>query len=134
LWAVTFDANNLPTPNPDARYGIAVYFNGVLVQPEIVIRPAQFDTDYTTPQFSLASVNAQTGPGFGNIVSLRGINYSADGGGNWMGIDYVQVNGGPATQGSLAFLSSLLSNGQVTLNWTCLNLEVSRSRFCGAAL
>src|SRR5207245_291330 len=53
--------------------------------------------DYTTPEFSLATVNAQTGPGFDNIVSLRGINYSADGGGNWMGIDYVQLNAGPAS-------------------------------------
>src|SRR6266542_3708923 len=37
--SVTFDANNLDeeTTIPDPRYGIQVFFNGVLVQPEIVI-------------------------------------------------------------------------------------------------
>src|SRR4030095_3690849 len=76
--------------------GIEVYFNGVLVQPQIVIRPAQLNTRYNTPTFTLASVSGKTGPGFDNIVSLRGINYNADGGGNWMSIDYVQVNAGPS--------------------------------------
>jgi hypothetical protein len=115
--SVTFDANNLDTGHPDSRYGIAVYFNGVLVQPEILIRPADLDADYTTPEFSLASVNAQTGPGFDNIVSLKGINYSGDGGGNWMGIDYVQLNGGTPTA-ALAFLPTVVSGGKVTLTWT----------------
>jgi hypothetical protein len=63
----------------------------VLVQTNIVIHPAQLDADYTTPPFTLASVDARVGPGFDNIVSLKGINYSAEGGGNWMGIDYVQL-------------------------------------------
>jgi hypothetical protein len=59
------------------------------------------------------------GPGFDNVVSLKGINYNADGGGNWMGIDYVQLNGGPAdTNASPKFLPPVLSGGQVTLNWT----------------
>ncbi len=116
LLTVTFDASSLDqrAVNADARYGVIVYFNGVLVQPEIVIRPAQVDTEYTTPQVSLATVNAQTGPGFDNIVSLRGVNYSADGGGSWMGIDYVQLNGGTA----LAFVAPVVSSGKVTLNWT----------------
>jgi hypothetical protein len=92
--AVTFDALNLHMENPDPRYGIEVYFNGVLVQTQIVIRPAQLGIDYTTPSFTLASVNAQTGLGADNIVSLRGINYNGEGGGNWMGIDYVQLNRG----------------------------------------
>jgi hypothetical protein len=119
LITATFNANSLDQRalNADPRYGVMVYFNGVLVQPEIVIRPAQVNTDYTTPQFSLASVNAQTGPGFDNIVSLRGVNYSADGGGSWMGIDYVQVNAGTA-QTPLAFLSPVVGNGSLTLNWT----------------
>ena len=100
---------NLDDPsdvNTDPRYGIEVYFNGVLVQPQILIRPAQLGTDYTTPPFSLASVNAQVGPGFDNIVSLRGINYNAEGGGNWMGIDYVQLNAG-ATAGAPPKLARL---------------------------
>jgi hypothetical protein len=116
LMSVTFDAANLDDPtavNTDPRYGIEVYFNGVLVQPQIVIRPANLDADYTTPSFSLASVNAQTGPGYDNIVSLRGVNYNAEGGGNWMGIDYVQLN-----HVQLKFLPPSLSGGQVTLDWT----------------
>jgi hypothetical protein len=95
LLSVTFDALNLHDGQADTRYGIEVYFNGVLVQTQIVIRAAQLGTDFTTPKFSLASVNAQAGPGFDNIVSLRGINYNGDGGGNWMGIDYVQLNASP---------------------------------------
>src|SRR5437667_4935639 len=68
---VTFDAVNLDTgaANTDPRFGIEVYFNGFLVQTQIVIHPADLDTDYTTPQFSLASVNAQVGPGWDNIVT-----------------------------------------------------------------
>jgi hypothetical protein len=123
--SITFDANNLdtdnggtPPPPPDPRWGVEVYFNGVLVQTQIVIRPAQLDVDYTTPEFTLASVNAQVGPGFDNIVSLRGISYNgpgpAEGGGNWMGIDYVQLNGPQP----LAFLPIVRTNGQVRLNWT----------------
>ena len=92
LLSVTFDMVNLDGNGSDDRYGVEVYVNEVLVQPEILIRPAQLNIDYTTPQFSLASVNAQVGPGFDNIVRLRGINYGAEGGGQWMGIDYVQAN------------------------------------------
>src|SRR5262249_2119759 len=88
-----YDALNLHTDGQtDPRYGIEVYFNGILVQTQIVIRPAQLNKAFTTPQFSLASVNAKTGPGWDNIVSLKGINYNADGCCNWMGIDYVQLD------------------------------------------
>src|SRR6266568_7227435 len=100
LVSVTFDALNLDDPsavNTDPRYGVEVYFNGVLVQPQILVRPVDLGTDYTTPQFRLDSVNAQVGPGFDNIVSLRGYNYNDAGGGNWMGIDYVQVNAGASS-------------------------------------
>jgi hypothetical protein len=96
LLSVTYDALNLDDPsnpaNTDVRYGIEVYFNGVLVQTQKVIRPAQLNIAFTTPRFTAASVNAQVGAGFDNIVSLKGINYNAEGGGNWMGIDYVQLN------------------------------------------
>ena len=88
--SVTFDALNL-SPAADARYGIEVYFNNVLVQTQIVIRPAQVGVALRTPRFTLASVNAQAGPGFDNIVTLRGINYSADGGSDSMDLDYVQL-------------------------------------------
>src|SRR5439155_4872442 len=119
MLSVTFDALNLDDPsavNTDLRYGIEVYFNGVLVQPQILIRTNQLGVAQTTPQFTLASVNAQVGLGPDNIVSLRGINYNADGGGNWMGIDYVQLNGAAATP--LQFVPPVVSNGKVTLNWT----------------
>jgi hypothetical protein len=111
--SVTFDALNLHTGQPDTRYGIEVYFNGVLVQTQIVIRVPQLNVAYTSPAFSAASVNAQGGYGFDNIVSLRGINYNNEGGGNWMGIDYVQLNRVPAR-----FLAPSVSGGMVTLNWT----------------
>jgi len=62
-----------------------VYFNNVLVQPEIIIPTNELGVDYTTPAFTLASVNAELGLGPDNIVSLRGVNYSVEGGGNWMG-------------------------------------------------
>jgi hypothetical protein len=113
--AVTFDALNLDNTAPDPRYGVEVYFNGVLVQPQMTIRPAQLGVANTTPAFTLASVNAQVGPGFDNIVSLKGINYAADGGGAWMGIDYVQLN--PAVI-PLRFLPVVMNNNQVTLSWT----------------
>jgi hypothetical protein len=114
--AVTFDALNLHTDGQaDPRYGVEVYFNGILVQQQIVIRPGQLGVDYTTPAIPLWTVNAQFGPGFDNIVSLKGINYNADGGGNWMGIDYVQLNPVP-----LQFLPATVSNGKVTLDWTGL--------------
>jgi hypothetical protein len=121
LLSVTFDALNLHTttdgvPTPDPRYGIEVYFNGILVQTQIVIFPADLGTDYTTLPFTLESVHAQTGPGFDNIVSLKGINYNGSGGGNWMGIDYVQLN--HETQAQVQFLPASVSGGQITLNWT----------------
>ena len=91
LVAVKFDALELQAGQPDPRFGVEVYVNGVQVQPQVLIRPAQLGKDYVTPQFSLASVNGQVGPGFDNIVTLRGISYSASGGGNRLGIDYVRV-------------------------------------------
>ena len=37
--------------------------------------PEQLNRTIFTPPFTLAQVNAQVGPGYDNIVSLRGINY-----------------------------------------------------------
>jgi hypothetical protein len=77
----------------------------------------------TTPQFTLGSVNGAVGPGFDNIVSLKGINYNNDGGGNWMGIDYVQLNPVP-----LKLLAPVVSNGKITLSWTGVGqVETARS-------
>lgn len=99
LITISYDALNLdvnpadgtiPAPT-DPRVGVEVYFNGVLVGAQTIIRPAQLGTTFTTAPFTLASVNAVTGPGADNVVSLRGISYLAAGGGNWMGIDYVEA-------------------------------------------
>ena len=92
LLSVTFDPKDLHLGQPDSRYGIEIYFNGVKVQSEILIRPAQLNRDFTTATFSLASVNARTGPGFDNIVRLKGIPRNTQGGGNFMTIDYVKLN------------------------------------------
>jgi hypothetical protein len=103
LLSVSFDAFNLDTTGgADPRYGVEVYFNGVLVMPQVIIRPAQINQDFTTPLFSQASVNAVTGPGADNIVSLVGTNYNGDNGGNWMGIDYVQLDSQPIPEPSSA--------------------------------
>jgi hypothetical protein len=105
---VTFDALNLDTnpadgtvpPPTDPRHGVEIYINGVLVQPEILIRPGELGVDYTSTPFTLAQLGAVTGPGADNIVSLRGISYLPEGGGNWMGIDYVQLNASPVPEPS----------------------------------
>jgi hypothetical protein len=89
---VSYDALNLHGGEADSRYGIEVYFNNVQVQSEIVIREAELGQTYTTEPFTLADVNAEVGSGYDNIITLKGVNYNAEGGGNWMGIDYVQLS------------------------------------------
>ena len=89
---VSYDALNLHGDQDDSRYGIEVYVNNVLVQPEVVIRPEQLGQTYNTDPFTLAEVNAEVGLGYDNIITLKGVNYNAEGGGNWMGIDYVQLS------------------------------------------
>ncbi|HIE87530.1 MAG TPA: hypothetical protein EYP91_11950, partial [Gammaproteobacteria bacterium] len=89
---VSYDALNLHGDQDDSRYGIEVYVNNVLVQPEVVIRPDQLGQTYDTDPFTLADVNAEVGSGYDNIITLKGVNYNAEGGGNWMGIDYVQLS------------------------------------------
>ncbi|MFM1561937.1 MAG: PEP-CTERM sorting domain-containing protein, partial [Roseibacillus sp.] len=49
---------------------------------------------------------------FDNYVELRGINYNASGGGNWMGHDYVALNADPIPEPSsplLVLLGSVLT-------------------------
>jgi hypothetical protein len=62
-------------------------------------------------------VNGAVGPGFDNIVSLKGISYSNDGGGAWMGIDYVKLDRVP-----LKLLPSVISGNQITISWTGIGL------------
>jgi hypothetical protein len=109
--SITFDAFNLDTAGgTDPRYGVEVFVNGVLVMEQVVVRPGQLDTPITTPLFTQGSVGLERGAGFDNIVSLRGTNYNGSQGGNWMGIDYVQLDAEPIPEpGStlLIFLGAL---------------------------
>ena len=104
----SFEANNLhedAAVNPDPRYGIEVYFNDVLVGPEIVIRPAELNTIFTTAEFTAADVGAIAGAGGDNIVALRGISYNDDGGDAWMGMDYHHLEVMPVPEpGSLGMM------------------------------
>jgi len=92
VFTVSFEANNLHGGIAAAHYGVEVYFNNVLVAAEVDINAGNLLTTITTPEFTLASVNGQLGPGFDNYVELRGINYNASGGGNWMGSDFAALN------------------------------------------
>ena len=114
LLSVSFDAMNLDTSGADPRFGVEVYFNNILVAPEVVIRQANFGTTYTTTPFSLASVGAVVGSGADNIVSLKGISYNGSGGGNWMGVDYVQLDHTAIPEPSstaMVFLAGMASLG-----------------------
>jgi hypothetical protein len=133
LVAITYDILNLEGIGEeegvtDPQYGIEVYFNNVQVQPEIIIKTNQLGVAQTTEPFTLASVNAQFGPGADNIVSLRGVNHSAEGGGNWMGIDYVRLHDAGETGEAPEFTATTVSNGRLTLTWTgSANLESATS-------
>ena len=113
LATISFDPLNLHTGGdvPDSRYGIELYFNGVLVRAEQVIRPGDLNKTYTSDPFTLGSVGAVTGPGADNIVSLRGISYSNAGGGAWMGIDYVKLDVTPIPEPGSALLASATALG-----------------------
>ena len=120
LLSFTYEPLNLDDPanaaNFDLRYGNEVYFNGVLVMPQVITRPGDLNVGVTTPQFTLASVGAVTGPGADNIISLRGINYNGSGGGNWMGVDYVQLDVTPVPEpGSSAMVLLGLVGGSAFL-------------------
>jgi hypothetical protein len=84
----------------------------------MIIRTNQLGLRQTTAPFTLASVNAKTGPGWDNIVTLKGYNYNADGGGNWMGLDYVQLNSATQTNPAPQFQVPVLSAGKINLSWT----------------
>src|SRR3954463_16307777 len=54
LVSVTFAAQSLDdvnAQNPDPRYGVEVYFNGIRVQDQIVVNRARLNQAITTPQF-----------------------------------------------------------------------------------
>ena len=96
------ESNNLDdrAENADPRYGVEVFFNGVLIAPERIVRAAELNTIFTSDPISLGEVGAVFGPGGDNVVLVHGINYNDDGGGNWMGMDYhhLEVNQDPAVE------------------------------------
>lgn len=106
----SFEANNLhedAAVNPDPRYGIEVSVNGTLVMPEMIITPSELNTVFTTAEFTAADAGMIGGPGVDNVLSLTGINYNAEGGGNWMGMDYHHLEMNPIPEpGSLAMMLS----------------------------
>ena len=113
MFRVSFEANNLhedPELNSDPRYGIEVYVNGTLVHPEQIIRPAELNTVFTTAEFTAGDVGLSGAAGADNIVLLtgntnNGANYNAEGGGNWMGLDYQHLERMPVPEpGSLSML------------------------------
>jgi hypothetical protein len=107
LYSVTFEPLNLDDLNAtnfDPRFGVEVYFNGVKVMDQLIVHPSDLNIAITTPLFSPAGVDARTGA-VDNIVSLKGISYNgAPGGGNWMGIDYVQLDSQPIPEPSSALM------------------------------
>jgi hypothetical protein len=93
----SFEANNLDerAENPNPRHGVEIWANikddltpDVRVMDEIVISPAELNTVFTTPEFTAAQAGFGGDPGVDNVIWVRGINKNADGGGNWMGLDY----------------------------------------------
>lgn len=102
----TLEPFNFDGNGADPRYGVEVYFNGNLVMEERILRQADVNTLITTDPFRISDVGAVTGPGADNVVWVRGINYNADGGGNWMGMDYHALEASeipePTTGGILA--------------------------------
>src|SRR5437016_9257791 len=100
----------------DVRSGIEFYFNVVLVQPQFFFRPVDFHRDLHSFPTRRSSDLAQTGPGFDNIVTLRGTNYNGDGGGNWMRMNYVRNDSDSTNPHAPPFL---LTCGLHDNGWPC---------------
>ena len=100
----SFEAINLHDQGGTERYGVEVRVNGELVMGELLITPALLNTVQTTPEFLAGDVGLA--PGADNILELTGINHNADGGGNWMGMDFHQLEVEPIPEPS-SFLLAL---------------------------
>ena len=99
-----FEANNLDGNGNPPRYGIEVRVNGSLVMPELVVGNSELNIVHTTPVFAAGDVGLVAGGD--NILELTGINYNASGGGNWMGMDFHQLEAEPIPEPS-SFLLAL---------------------------
>ena len=107
----TFEPFNLHTDGQaDPRYGVQIFFNDVEIYQETVFRPEDLGTAVTTAEFSASDVGAIAGAGGDNVIALRGINFNAEGGGNWMGINYhgLEMNPIPEPSSFTLILSALI--------------------------
>jgi hypothetical protein len=101
----TTEPLNLDGNGTTPRYGLIVAA-GVgtntagytVVLPEVVLGNPQLFVPVTTPEFLGGDVGWQPGPGVDNVVELRGVNYNADGGGNWMGLDFLRLERSKAVE------------------------------------
>ncbi|MBP7949439.1 MAG: hypothetical protein KA004_07265 [Verrucomicrobiales bacterium] len=118
---VTFDPLNLDTNGSDPRFGVEVYINGLKVRNEEIIRAPQLNTKFTSTPMKLSEVGIVGGASADNIVTLKGVSYNGAGGGNWMGVDYVQVDidSSPLIVNTFTTSDALLRPGEsATLTWT----------------
>ncbi len=93
VFRYSFNANNLHNGQADSRYGVIVDANGTVVIPEVIYaeNPASglsVNTVTQSMEFTAADVGFVGGAGGDNQITLTGVNYSAEGGGNWMGMNY----------------------------------------------
>ena len=102
---ITTNPINLHDDGGDTRYGVEFLFNGSLVKPEVVVRPADLNTLIVSAEFTAGDVGAIGGAGIDNIINIHGVSHNDDGGGNWMGMDYHRLERNPVPEpGSLSML------------------------------
>ncbi len=89
--AFSFAPFNLHDVGDTTRYGVEVSFNGNQILPEVIVQLGDLGNVITTNPFTLGSVGAVFGDGGDNVLELTGINYNGDGGGNWMGLNYHEL-------------------------------------------
>ena len=98
--------------NPDPRFGVEILVNDTMIFSEQLLRPDDLNTVFTSPEFTAADVGLVGGAGMDNIVTVRGVSYNDDGGGNWMGIDYHHLEAVPVPEPTTI---SLLVGGLILL-------------------
>jgi hypothetical protein len=88
---------NIHDVGATSRYGVQISFNGNEILPETIVGIADLNNVITTAPFTLGSVGAIFGDGGDNVLQVSGVNFDADGGGNWMGMDYHELQTADAT-------------------------------------
>jgi len=116
---VTFGVNNFDdrATATDPHWDVQVLFNYQPIGDPFIIHLADLNKTFQTAPFTLASVGALAGPGYDNIVTLQGTSHSAEGGGDWMGIDYVTVDSPDLTFKFLTTTADLTTK-KITISWT----------------